>query len=470
MTKIYRLFRPVTLLLICLITALSCNDKVPGIQDPNFASLRKGIVPEAFNHEQVGSLVYTHLKYYATTIDYHKYIPELYQEKYEEEFSKLKSKYDTEKWTPEQTITYLVDQGYYTKKQAAKIIDHNNKLLKHLETHPDKITHEKWAKDRENEIAADPELSHKEKSQLLNERVAIHQALRYKLEMMPDEAKANKGGRLLSASCGFWETLACWTGYVTGLSGLSGQASGIAAAFIHSTTSRFITNFTAIGAAIGVIVGTIAAINNCQCDMNSCNVTEGLNFNYACYTMGDPLLFQAWGYGNITPNQFEFQFFKNNDLSNGSNFWGGIAPQADYIYLQGNLIVNNNVQSVAVRSINYCSGIAKTATFGWYVLADLGKPFFSINGVSSLTSSDAANNTYEYTANGVIRVTPNTTITWEIEPSGYPGYSATGQVICGSGSTSTCIRWNSTPGIANVKCTATTACSTIVNYFRVQIQ
>ncbi|MDB5243647.1 MAG: hypothetical protein JWP57_4272, partial [Spirosoma sp.] len=310
MTKIYRLFRPVTLLLICLITALSCNDKIPGVQDPNFSSLREGTIPEAFNHNQVGNLVYTHLKYYATTINYHKYIPESYQDKYEEEFAKLKSKYDKEKWTSGQTINYLVDQGYYTKKQAAKLLDQNDKLLKHLEKHPDKAIHQKWAKDRENEIAADPELSYKEKSQLLDERAAVHQALRYKLEMMPEEAKADKGGRVAASSCGFWEKLACWTGYVTGLSGLSGQASGIAAVFIHSSTSRFVTNFTGIGAAIGVIVGTVAAINNCQCDMNSCDVSEGLNFEYACYTRGNPLLFQAWGYGNITPNQFEFQFYR----------------------------------------------------------------------------------------------------------------------------------------------------------------
>lgn len=172
--KIIRLFRPVTLLMLCLLTALSCNDNVLEVPTPNLSALRQATAPEAFNHEQVGKLVYTHLKYYANTVDYHKYIPEPYRAKYEEEFTKLKTKYDQEHWTTTQTIDYLVGQGYYTQKQAKKLINQHDKLLKHLEKHPDKVIHEKWAKDREKEIAEDLELSYKEKSQLLDERAVIH--------------------------------------------------------------------------------------------------------------------------------------------------------------------------------------------------------------------------------------------------------------------------------------------------------
>ncbi|MFY7829155.1 MAG: hypothetical protein ACOVQ4_18645 [Flectobacillus sp.] len=63
----------------------------------------------------------------------------------------------------------------------------------------------------------------------------------------------------------------------------------------------------------------------------------------------------------------------------------------------------------------------------------------------------------------------NANIQWEIIPSGYPNYSTTGTIMWGVNSTQVGIKWDRHAGYANLKCTATVNCATIVNYYTIHI-
>ena len=115
--------------------------------------------------------------------------------------------------------------------------------------------------------------------------------------------------------------------------------------------------------------------------------------------------------------------------------------------------------------IIYC--IVISLKFGWFNLSDLGKPFFTISGSTNFSVDDAVYGQY-YQLYGLVSAT-NASVQWEIIPSGYPGYSATGVFTGQSNYSMVGVKWDNHPGFAALKCTATTQCGTVVNYFSVHI-
>lgn len=459
--------------LIIAFISFSCSKDEIKINDviakTNYPVAARKASKEQFNHEQAGEFAYNHVKYYAATVDPFNYIPENEREAFKNKFNELQAMYEKNHWSLKEASDYLVEQGYYTKKQAKLLNDHHDKLIKFLEKHPDKDSAWSFGLSQEQEIIDDSTLAFKEKSELLTQKAIVRQMLRYKLETMPESAKDNvKGGRIASTqlNCGFWEQLSCWVGSITGLSGLTGLTGN----FISS--SKVLSKFNVIGAAIGAAVGIFQGFSTCQCQNNGvCQPFTGVSFPFECYYPSNSLQITGWGYGNVTPSQFNWQFYKNGNACNGCNFYTNFTG-SDYIYLPGSQISSNSVSTVALMTSNYCDNQWKDSQyFGWYDLSELGKPAFTINGPSTISSADAANYVaFNYDASGAIQIAPNTTILWELIPSGYPGYSATGTILGNNNLTNMQVKWNSTPGFATLKCTATSPCATVVNYYNVHIQ
>lgn len=63
----------------------------------------------------------------------------------------------------------------------------------------------------------------------------------------------------------------------------------------------------------------------------------------------------------------------------------------------------------------------------------------------------------------------NATIKWELIPSFYPDYSATGTILSPDNGSFLTVRWDPNPGYANLKCTTTTQCATIIQYYTIHI-
>jgi hypothetical protein len=453
--------------LLFFVTMFSCKESTELVslqEDSFFSKTRLGTNTPLFNNDQYGDFVYHHLKYYASTVNYEDFMPEDFMTAFNQVFSRLRQRYDAEGWDNRTAVAYLVEQEYYSEQQAAVYLAHIDEMLEYIESHPDAAQFVRWANEKNTQIIENGELPYTQKSKVLNEITIIQAALRYKLETMPESAKGLKAGRI-AAGCDFWEALRCWLGHVGGLSGIAGTASDIAAGITDLSSG-----FSVIGAIIGVVVGTVQAIQSCTCDYNVCDPPKGVAFPYACYTRGDPLLFTAWGYGSITPSFFEWQFYKNNDLSSSSNFYGN-QTSTNYIYLPGSEVVNDGVYEVAVKVSSYCTNQWEPSPyFGWYHLDELGKPYFSISGPGSITTADADYTVtgFSYFATGPVQNTPSTSVQWEILP-GYPGYTATGTILYGTYSKELRVRWDDTPGYAILKCTATSPCATVVNYYNVHI-
>src|SRR5690606_21653278 len=119
-----------------------------------------------------------------------------------------------------------------------------------------------------------------------------------------------------------------------------------------------------------------------------CIPFTGVACPYECYT-GANLSITGWGYGDDTPSQFFWEFYKNGNASSGSNFYSNFTS-VDNVVLPGSQISSNNVSSLALFTKNYCdTEWLESEYFGWYHLDDLGKPFFVIDGNSSISSYDA---------------------------------------------------------------------------------
>ena len=101
------------------------------------------------------------------------------------------------------------------------------------------------------------------------------------------------------------------------------------------------------------------------------------------------------------------------------------------MWLSGSDIVSHSATSVAVKCQTNCSN-GNPLWFGWFTLSDLGKPYFTISGNSNFNVSDIpdphSSEVMNYFASGPISDT-NASIQWEIVPSGYPNYSATGTIV-----------------------------------------
>ncbi len=457
-----------TLVFFVILVTYGCSENQELNPLPNAQNtLEQDMDPDGkpYNYEQLGEFVYHQIKYYAATLDAYQFYPEEQRDQFIDKREELKTMVSANGWELEETISFLGEEGYYTERQALILYDQQTQLEEFLVgSEPTGSEAWNWCLNKEEEIKNDDLLSFTEKNQLLNERAVIRYLLKYRLENINIHKEDNpENGRVAASQsvCGFWEQLACWTGAITGLSGISGMASKFVAKAAEAT-------FGMIGAAIGVVVGVFNGIQNCQCNNNGvCQPFTGIAFDYECYNPGGNLRFKGWGYGNVSPSQFFWEFYKNNNASNGSNFYSNFTG-SDYIDLPGSQISSNSVSSVAVHTENYCgTQWLQSLRFGWYYLDELGKPFFAISGESYISSS-STNYSRRYVASGPLDISPNTTVRWEILSSGLPGYSATG-TLSSTTSKAVNINWDSTPGIATLKCTATSPCATVVKYFDVQI-
>lgn len=444
---------------------LACSPEEVNISDSNGSSSLKVTSKEQFNHEQAGNLAYTHIKYYAVTVDPINYLSKDQREEFRKEFDELYTKMKSDNWGLKESLAYMIEKKAYSQEQADIINNQYLDLCKLFENRPTQELVWDYCLKQEQEIIDNERLTYNEKESLLAHKSIVRYMLKYKMETMPESAKPQKGARMEASqlNCGFWEQLSCWVGAVTGVSGVSGLLGN----FVSGKT------FNVIGAAIGAAIGVVQGFSQCQCQNEGvCQPFTGVSFPYNCYSAGDPIQVTGWGYGNVAPSQYTWEYYKNGNVCNGCNFYTTFSS-VNYTYLMGNTIADNSVSSFAIMTKNYCDNQWKESQyFGWYYLSDLGKPFLSIQGRSSFTSSEVSYNQtgYTYEALGPIQFSPNTTILWEIIPSGYPGYSASGYFTGNNNLTYCNIRWNSTPGMATVKCTAISPCATVVQYFNVHIQ
>ena len=274
-----------------------------------------------------------------------------------------------------------------------------------------------------------------------------------------------KDGRV--EACDNWTTLACYIGNIANGGG-AGNNIGLALQLAGDAFS----GAGLVGAAIGLVAGVITGIETCGCPgVNSCQAPATVAFPYHCYTYGTPLLIEAFGFGSPKPVQFTFQFAENNSVAPSNIFWANFTSN-DYIWIPGSSLTTS-VSDVAVQVNALCNlqgGNYPSAWYGWYTLSTLGQPFFTIDGNGNIPLSQTGWGwNYNYQISGPVTST-NATVTWQLIPSGYPNYSATGTIVSGSGGgTGITVRWDSNAGFANLMCTASTDCGTIVQYFSVHI-
>ena len=407
-----------------------------------------GVDSSLFNNELDGKFLYTHLKYYNGTVDLVSLLPQeerdLFKKQLNDHVERVKN------MSHDQIIDDLVSQKHITDKRGKAIKNHVKNLSDYIASvsTPNKDNLLKWCVDRENETRSDKTLSFDEKKSILHHQTLLRYALKWKLEQMPSIVKGARASQVND----FWSTLACYVGTISAY-------TGIATAY----SAGNVILGASIGAALGVVNGIIICSGGGN--PNTCQDPVTVSFPYECYTYGNPLLCKAVGYGNTTPSQFTFRFSNNDNLNN--QLWSNFTDQ-NYIWLPGSYL-NSSITDVAVQCQTSCSS-GNPLWFGWFQLSDLGKPYFTISGNSNFNVSDIANagNSFPYQIVGPVSNT-NATIQWELIPSGYPNYSATGTIIYGANSWQLGVRWDNHAGFARLKCTATVGCSTITNYYTVHI-
>lgn len=371
----------------------------------------------------------------------------------------------------DEIIDGLVEQKYFSVNSGQSIKQYIKDLQTYLNSIPEKDNVMNWCVDKEDAIRSDKALSSKEKIQILSHQALVRYALKWKMELMGGGVKS---GRVLKTN-DFWSDLACWVGAISGFGGAGSSIATTVSYFNNAGQVGALATaapWAVLGGAIGVAFGIINAVITCSGSVCTtvCQDPASVALPYKCYNYGDPLLFEAVGYGdaNNHPSQFVFNFTYNNNLNNllYSNFTSN-----DYMWLSGSDIVSHGATSVAVKCQTNCSN-GNPLWFGWFTLSDLGKPYFTISGNSNFNVSDIpspySSEVMSYFASGPINST-NASIQWEIVPSGYPNYSATGTIQWGANSSQVGIKWDQHAGYANLKCTTIVACATIVNYYTIHI-
>ncbi|GAB4016650.1 hypothetical protein GCM10028773_10450 [Spirosoma koreense] len=448
-----------------------------------FPSLQKKPDAASFNHDEYGQLVYRHLTYYSGTIDPLSFVPNLPKAKkdaFNAQFDARLKEVKQKGLSHDQIIDQLTQEGTFTGKEGEQIKRHNADLKAFLASQPDKKTTWDWFVAKEQEIINDKTLSEPEKSTLLIQRSMIKYVAMTQFDKLPQAAVSDKSGRLAATldNCDFWDRTACILGYLSGVTGIGsayGGSLGIAARSVEAATKA-----TAVGAVIGVVLRAFAAYQGCNCtesQLNSCSPPITATFPFECYIPGTPLRITALGAGGPT-SQYDFDVFYNNDENNKLYH---NAAGSNYIDVPGDKIVNTGTTTVGLRISSYCNQqLQYSPVIGWIDLSTLGKPYFAIYGTDNMTVADVNNAPYyNYQINGAVdalaQAGNTVSIQWELIPSGYPNYSATGQFTGGSTGSLCQIRWDNHAGYATLKCTATTHCSangqdtSIVQYFNVHI-
>lgn len=474
-------------ILVCieLVMLLSCSKEVnlqnqvkPFHTESLFNSSRQSIPDSStYNYDMAGQALFRHLKYYSGTLDPFTYLPTKQADEYRDKFTKYQNKIKLGKWTHQQIIDDWTNQKIYSSRQGNLIKEHQDALIQFLSTHPNPKAMWDWFVQKESEIKTDKSLSRSEKSVVLNQRAMVKYGILWRLENQPTQT--TQGARV--SSCDFWEQLFCYAGYISGLAGAGGPIGGSLAL---KNTSDALAKATAIGALAGVAVGAVEAVQNCHCNTDICDAPLTATYPFECFVPGvsSSLLVTAIGYGSIRPQSFDFDFFYNDDENN--HLYHMVAPNGnDYIYLPGTNIQNTGAGDFAVRISSHCAADGTNPQrdipsnlVGWINLNDLGKPFFTISGTDNLTVSDASNySAFTYQIDGAYEQI-QTSILWELIPSGYPNYSATGTITGGNTNNLITVRWDPHPGFATLKVTTTSHCNangqdySVVNYLNIHIQ
>lgn len=406
------------------------------------------------NNEMNGKFLYTHLKYYLGTVDLTKSIPAERRDSIlssiEECTAKLKGRipYD-------QIIDELVATRGMSNKVGVNLKEFQHSVLQFLINNPEADSKIVWdyCLKEEKKVRNNTDLTYNEKNDILFNHTILRYALKWKLEQLDFKRIQNgllKVNSVKQINSGFWSSVACFFGTISGY-------VGYAVTF-------------GLNKILGAVIGAAGQLvrSTFSCDGTNTNVCQdplSVSFPYSCYTTGNPLVCTAVGYGNITPQQFTFDFRYNNDLNN--HLYSNFAPNyTDNITLPGSYLTSN-ITDVAVQCVTSCSS-GNPLWFGWFHLSDLGKPYFTISGNGNFTVANANYSNFQYNADGPFW-DANPTIQWQIIPSGYPGYSATGTII-GTGNSGICIvKWDGHPGFATLQCTMTVSCATIVQYFSIHI-
>jgi hypothetical protein len=401
------------------------------------------------NNEMTGQFLYTHLKYYLGTNDLTSFRPVGGHDEVE---ARVLHKIDGVRgWSPDQIVEDLVKNQNITANEGSYLKEYNVSLGSFLQNNVgvDPETVWNFCLTEENKIRTDQSLTYEEKNQILLHHVLVRYALKWKLEQTLAMTKTMTNGGSGTQVNSLWSTIACFAGSISGY-------AGIATGF---------TGGNVLAAVIGAVAGVVNAIFTCNgSNTNVCQDPLTVSFPYQCYTYGTPLLTTAVGYGNVKPAQFVFTYADNDNLNN--LLWSNFTPNNN-IYLPGSYITSN-ITDIAVQCKTSCSN-GNPLWFGWYKLTDLGKPYFTISGPANITVAQAGYQpSFEYDAIGPLQNT-KATIQWQIIPSGYPNYSATGYFEGPSNSPMALIHWNASAGFATVQCTATVGCGTVVEYFSVHI-
>lgn len=408
------------------------------------------------NNEMNGKFLYTHLKYYVGTVDLTKSIPAERRDsllaKIEECAVKLK-----DHMTYDQIIDDLVAHRGMANKVGANLKEFQHSVQQFLINNPEADSKTAWdyCLVEEKKVRNNANLTYNEKNDILFNHTLLRYTLKWKLEQQDFNHMKSvliKVNSIKQVNSTFWSSVACFFGTISAYAGYA----------VTFGLDKI------LGAVIGASGQIVRSTNPCDgtTNTNVCQDPLSVSFPYRCYTTGDPLVCTAVGYGNNTPQQFTFDFRYNNDLNN--HLYSNFAPNyTDNITIPGSYLTSS-ITDIAVQCVTSCTS-GSPLWFGWFNLSDLGKPYFTISGNGNFTVADANYySSFQYNADGPFW-DANPTIQWQIIPSGYPGYSATGTIL-GSGNNGSClIKWDGHAGFATLRCTMTVSCATIVQNYSIHI-
>ena len=409
------------------------------------------------NIEMNGQFLYNHLKYHMA-VDMSTLSPGEKIDPFLPNLRKMFTKYSV--YSNREVLDDLRTNNYITTAEKNYLTSYSTAITQYFGGNPaaDETSALTFLGGQERIVRNDATLTYNEKYALLLHHTLVRYAIKWYMEryVSPNTAIPGKvttgtsGAPGSTISTSIWSTIACYAGSIA-------SYVGIATAFAGTTVL-----VAAIGAALG------AANAAFTCDGSSKNVCQDpltVSTPYQCYTYGNALTWTAVGYGNTKPAQFVFSFADNDNLNNAlySNFTSN-----PYISLPGSYLTSS-ITDLAVQCKTSCSA-GNPLWFGWFKLSDLGKPYFTISGTANMTVAQAAYYpTFEYDLSGPVYNT-NATISWQIIPSGYPNYSATGTFNGPPSGTMVFIHWNASAGFATLACTATVGCASVTNYYTIHIQ
>jgi hypothetical protein len=425
--------------------------------DFNSKQIENILLIENSNHNQIGEFFYVQAKYYPdleSNLDL--LTPEM-----KIEFEKLLLDRGNIQATEDELkseLAILQEKNQISQTHSDFLINYIDELKSKLEN--DGLSDDElwnWGKEREREVVENQIMSNLDKEILLNVLSINRNYLKIEKERFDLNEGYSSDEAYKTLSCNVATRIFCWTSTI-----ITWAYKG------YTATGGSMVAGGLPGIIVGAIVGINQAIQNCNtCGTATCERFDAIAFDFKCYNFpSDFMRVKGLGGGAITASQYHWLFYKNGSTTN--DFHGNFTSIKQYD-LPGNQITNNSVTSFAIAARSNCSGIWKDSDFiGWYDVNQLGKPNFVMTGSFFVQQSQLPiGQTYEVM--GSVRSAQNATVVWELLPPGN-GYDASGTILYGGYGNSVTIAWNSTPGVARLKCTATTTCGTVQQIWHVIIQ